>query len=66
MNKSRYFTPLLSATFAAVLSLGLGVSANAADSAKHTVSRQIGKDLQQAQEDEKKGNYRDALEKLKA
>ncbi|HXS28280.1 MAG TPA: tetratricopeptide repeat protein [Steroidobacteraceae bacterium] len=64
MNKSRYFTPLLSAIFAAVLSLGLGVSARAADSAKHTVSRQIGKDLQQAQEDEKKGNYRDALEKL--
>lgn len=67
MNKTPRSALLLSATLTAVLSLGLCMSARAADKDKKEqpkVSAAIGKDLQQAQQDEQKHNYRDALEKL--
>ncbi|MGH8219623.1 MAG: hypothetical protein ACREUT_13830 [Steroidobacteraceae bacterium] len=64
MNKPRTSALLLSATFAAALSLGLGASARAADQPKHTVSREIGKDLQAAQKADQSGHYKEALEHL--
>ncbi len=66
MNKPPFAAALLaSATLTAALSLGLGASSHAADKeVKHTVSREIGKPLQQANEDERKGKYKEALEQL--
>lgn len=64
MNKPRTPALLLSATFAAALSLGLGIGARAADKPKPTVSREIGKDLQEAQKADQTGNFREALEHL--
>ena len=64
MNKPRSSALLLSATSAAVLSLALGVGAHAADQPKHTVSREIGKDLQAAQAADQKGDYQEALSHL--
>lgn len=64
MNKPRTSALLLSATFAAALSLGLGAGAHAADKSKHTVSREIGKDLQAAQKADESGHYKEALEHL--
>lgn len=63
MNKPRTSALVLSATVAAVLSLGLGGGARAAEQ-KHTVSREIGKELQAAQKADQSGHYQEALEQL--
>lgn len=65
MNKSTFAALAASATLAAALSLGLGSVAHSADQSKHTVSREIGKNLQKAQQDEGKGKYKDAIDELK-
>jgi len=64
MNKPRISALLLSTAAAAAVSLGLGAAARAADQAKHTVSREIGKDLQAAQKADQSGHYQEALEHL--
>jgi tetratricopeptide (TPR) repeat protein len=64
MNMPRTSALLLSATFAATLSLGLGTGARAADKPQPTVSREIGKDLQAAQKADQARDYKDALEHL--
>lgn len=64
MNKPRTSVLLASTTAAALLSLGLGAAVRAADQPKHTVSREIGKDLQAAQKADQSGHYQEALEHL--
>jgi tetratricopeptide (TPR) repeat protein len=64
MNKPQTSALLLSAALIATLSLGLGTASRAADKPKPTVSRQIGKELQQAQKDDQSGHFKEALDQL--
>jgi len=65
MNKPPFAAALLSsATLAAALSLGLAGPAHSAEKSKNTVSRELAKPLKAAQEDEQKGRYREAIDKL--